>query len=116
MVNSFYSNVREDDMIGPIFNNVIGDQWPQHLEKMYTFWQTVLLSEKTYHGRPFPPHATLPIQAEHFERWLTIFRSTVTTLFAGEKANEALWRAEKMATMFNFKVSQFQNKTYKPLI
>ncbi|HEV8082029.1 MAG TPA: group III truncated hemoglobin [Chitinophagaceae bacterium] len=58
LVDTFYDKVRRDQLIGPIFNGRIQDRWPQHLEKMYTFWQTVLLGEHTYFGTPFPPHAT----------------------------------------------------------
>ena len=57
MVNAFYDQIRENEVLGPIFNGIIQDRWPQHLEKMYTFWQTILLEEHTYFGSPFPPHA-----------------------------------------------------------
>jgi len=43
LVDTFYSKVRNDDTLAPIFNERIGDRWPEHLEKMYTFWQTTLL-------------------------------------------------------------------------
>ena len=35
LVNTFYSQVQKDDFIGPIFNEKIGNRWPEHLEKMY---------------------------------------------------------------------------------
>ena len=76
LVNTFYDKVREDYLIGPIFNERIQGLWPQHLAKMYTFWQTVLLGEHTYYGTPFPPHAQLPVEKEHFDRWLTLFSLT----------------------------------------
>ena len=47
MVNRFYEVVRKDELIGPIFDNIIQDRWPMHLEKMYRFWQTILLDERT---------------------------------------------------------------------
>lgn len=47
LVNHFYDKVRKDALLSPIFTQRIGDQWPQHLEKMYKFWQTVLLKEHT---------------------------------------------------------------------
>src|ERR1700742_779923 len=109
LVNTFYSKVREDDLLAPIFNARIEDRWPHHLEKMYTFWQTTLLGEHTYSGRPFPPHATLPVAHQHFTRWVTLFTQTIDELFTGEKADEAKWRAEKIADMFETKVWHFQN-------
>ena len=109
LVNTFYSKIQVDQILGPIFNGIIQDRWPVHLEKMYRFWQTVLLGEHTYFGSPFLPHAKLPIGEEHFERWLKLFYQTIDELFAGEKANEAKWRAEKMAKMFQSKIEYYRN-------
>lgn len=109
LVNTFYGKVRADELLGPIFNERIQDRWPHHLEKMYTFWQTTLLGEHTYSGRPFPPHATLPVGHQHFERWVSLFTQTIDELFTGEKAEEAKWRAGKIAEMFELKVYHFQH-------
>ena len=72
LVNNFYQQVQVDPLIGPIFHGVIKDRWPQHLEKMHRFWQTVLLEEHTYFGSPFPPHAQLPVEQKHFDAWLAL--------------------------------------------
>jgi hemoglobin len=109
LVNTFYDKVQQDGLLGPVFNERIGDRWPFHLEKMYTFWQTTLLGEHTYSGRPFPPHATLPVGHEHFKRWVFLFTETIDELFIGDKAGEAKWRASKIAEMFEMKVWHFQN-------
>lgn len=116
LVDVFYGKVKQDDLLAPIFNERIQDRWPQHLEKMYAFWQTVLLHQQAYHGSPFPPHAQLPINRSHFERWMQLFTSTVDSLFTGEKANEAKWRASKMAEMFQSKIEFYKEKNIKPLI
>lgn len=109
LVDTFYTKVRSDALLGPVFDERIKDRWPLHLEKMYAFWQTTLLGEHTYTGRPFPPHATMPVGHAHFERWVTLFTQTVDELFTGEKAAEAKWRAQKIAQMFELKVWHFQN-------
>lgn len=111
LVDTFYGKVRDNPLIGPIFNDRIQDRWPIHLEKMYSFWQTVLLEEYTYNGRPFPPHATMPIGHEHFEQWLALFAETVDELFTGDKADEAKWRAGKMAELFESKLNYFRNNS-----
>lgn len=116
MVDTFYTAIRNDDILGIIFNQNIQDRWPTHLNKMYTFWQTVLFEENTYQGRPFPPHAHLPISKIHFDRWLQLFEGTVDSLFIGEKATEAKWRAEKMATIFLSKLDFIHNNPDKPLL
>ena len=100
MVNSFYGLVREDDILGPIFNNVIKNNWPEHLEKMYRFWQMLLLKGSEYKGNPFSHHINLPIKAAHFNRWLLLFHQTLDQNFSGDKADEAKWRANKIAETF----------------
>lgn len=104
LVDSFYAKVREDDLLSCIFDGVIQDRWPEHLEIMYRFWQTLLLDAHTYSGSPFAPHARLPLQAVHFERWLLLFEQTVDEQFTGERAQEAKWRAQKMAAMFAHRI------------
>lgn len=116
MVDTFYGRVQEDDRIGPIFNSKLDGRWPVHLEKMYTFWQTILLDEYTYQGRPFPPHAQLPIEAEHFERWLQLFDKTVNDLFEGAVAEEAKSRGRKMAALFQVKLDHIRQSPFKPLL
>ena len=116
LVDTFYDKVRDDQLIGPIFNERIQNRWPEHLAKMYTFWQTVLLGEHTYYGSPFPPHAQLAVEKEHFERWLYLFSETLQELFSGEIANEAMWRANKMAVMFQYKIEHYKNNPTTSLI
>lgn len=109
LVNTFYDKIREDEILKDIFNNKIQDRWPQHLEKMYTFWQTILLEEHTYYGSPFVPHAELPVDVEHFERWLQLFFKTVDDLFEGEKAERAKWQGQRMAEIFHSKIQFYKN-------
>lgn len=116
LVNSFYDKVREDGLIGDIFNSRIGDRWPEHLEKMYRFWQTVLLNERTYLGNPFMPHSRLPVSEAHFERWKSLFNATVDEFFTGTVAEDAKWRAEKMAEMFMIKINHFRNNSSTPIM
>lgn len=116
LVDTFYDRIRQDDMLGIIFNQNIQDRWPEHLNKMYRFWQTILLSESTYDGRPFPPHAHLPIKQVHFDHWLALFSATIDCLFQGEKTEEAKWRAKKMSVMFMGKLDYIRNNPDKPLL
>lgn len=116
LVDSFYGRVQKDTLIGPIFNSKLEGHWPEHLEKMYTFWQTILLEEYTYRGRPFPPHAQLPIEEHHFERWLQLFDKTVNDLFEGPIAEEAKSRGRKMAALFQVKLDHIRQSPFKPLL
>ncbi len=110
LVDTFYDKVRRDELLGPIFDEKIGDRWPQHLQKMYSFWQTILLGEHTYFGTPFPPHANLPVTGEHFQQWMKLFKETLDENFKGENAEEAKFRAAKMAQMFESKIAYYRNR------
>lgn len=116
LVNTFYDRVRQDPLLGPIFDEKIQDRWEQHLAKMYTFWQTILLDEYTYQGRPFPPHAQLPLEEKHFNRWLVIFGETVDDLFQGPIATEAKSRGQKMAALFQIKLEHIKQSPFPPLL
>lgn len=116
LVNSFYAAVRNNTLLGPIFNERIGDRWTAHLEKMYRFWQTVLLEDHTYFGSPFPPHAQLPVNQVHFDTWLQLWHGTIDLYFKGKKADEAKWRGDKMAAMFSYKISYYRDSNATPLI
>ncbi|MEN0054008.1 MAG: group III truncated hemoglobin [Mucilaginibacter sp.] len=109
LVDAFYTKVADDALLSPIFGERLGNHWEPHLQKMYAFWQTVLLEEYTYNGAPFPPHAKLPVDNSHFETWLGLFAETIDNLFTGPKADEAKWRAGKMAQMFQLKIAHFKN-------
>src|SRR5690606_18955819 len=106
---TFYASVRKDDLLGPIFQAIIQDNWPTHLDKMYRFWETVLLNKHTYMGHPFPPHLTLKISAQHFERWLSLFHKALEQ-FEGPKTEEANGRAKKMAAMFVHKIAWYNGQ------
>lgn len=116
MVDRFYSKIREDDLLKDIFNRIIQNRWDEHLEKMYRFWQTVLLDEHTYMGSPFVPHARLPVAEEHFERWLLLFNETVDEQFDGPNAKRAKWQGQRMAEMFLSKINYYKNNSSIPIL
>lgn len=116
LVDSFYGKIRRDSLLKDIFNDKIQDRWPEHLEKMYRFWQTVLLEEHTYHGSPFVPHARLAVDEHHFKQWIKLFNETVDQLFAGENATKAKWQGERMAEMFQLKIAYYRNNSIRPVL
>ncbi|MDB5012672.1 MAG: group hemoglobin [Daejeonella sp.] len=115
LVDIFYLRVRGHILLAPIFEEKINEKWPEHLDKMYRFWQTVLLSEHTYYGSPFPPHAHLPVDSNHFNAWKELFNATIEELFKGPKAEEAKLRAFAMAEMFLSKINYSKNNSFKSI-
>lgn len=114
LVDQFYSRVNADPLLSSIFNDLAKVDWAHHLPKMYSFWSSVLLDENSYKGRPFPPHAVLPISKIHFERWLTLFRETLTENFEGPTSDLALERANNLAAIFNSKLKYLHESRASP--
>ncbi|MDX5320455.1 MAG: group III truncated hemoglobin [Bacteroidota bacterium] len=113
-VNTFYGRVQQDELIGPIFNKKLEGRWPEHLDKMYRFWETILTEKVTYQGRPFPPHLAMDLHTEHFERWLGIFLETISD-YEGPEAEEAWRRANMMASTFLYKIEHFRDPKAFPI-
>jgi len=111
LVNSFYSKVQNDDVIGPIFNDIAKVDWEHHLPKMYEFFETIILGQKGFKGNPMETHFTLnqqfPLQPQHFERWKSLFFATVDEHFEGDTANAAKQKATSIADLMLFKISSF---------
>ena len=108
LINTFYDKVKKDETIGPIFNQIIGDNWSHHLPVMYNFWNLVLFSAAGYTGNPVKKHVEMDkkiaLQKEHFDRWLQLWDETVDSLFTGEIADLAKNKASIMAHLINMKV------------
>lgn len=107
VVHGFYAEIRNDDLLGPIFNGAINPEaWPRHLAKMCDFWSATLLRTGHYDGRPLPPHLAIPDLGEvHFRRWLTLFRTTVGRLCPPEVAALFMDRALRIAHSFRLAVA-----------
>lgn len=104
LVDEFYNKVNQDELLSPIFNEIAQVNWEMHLPKMYNFWAKLLLGENAYQGSPFDKHLPLPIEGEHFDRWLGLFMKTLDEHFAGRKAEEARLKAQSIADIFRFKM------------
>jgi len=96
LVHKFYDRVRSDEMLGPIFESRIKD-WGPHLERMCAFWSSVVLMTGQYHGQPMRAHLPLPIDADHFDRWLDLFADTARQLCDREAAELFIDRATRIA-------------------
>lgn len=96
LVERFYDMVRADPLIGPVFASKIED-WAPHLAQMKLFWGSVALSTGAYNGRPMPKHMRLPVDAEHFDRWLELFEATARELLSPAGAEHVIARARNIA-------------------
>src|SRR5436190_15235516 len=56
LVHTFYEKVNRDEILSPIFNDVVKVNWEEHLPLLCRFWSTLLFRTMTFEGRPFPKH------------------------------------------------------------
>lgn len=105
LVHTFYAKIREDDLLGPIFNGQIpAEKWPEHLSKLTDFWETNLFGIAKFKGNPTGKHKGLDkslgytIEQVHFGKWLQLWFETINELYEGELATKAKDAARKMST------------------
>jgi hemoglobin len=105
LVNEFYTKIRKDELLSPIFNSHISEEkWPVHLSKLTDFWETNLFGIAKFKGSPSAKHIKVDanlgytIEQTHFGKWLQLWFETVNELYEGELAIKAKESARKMAT------------------
>lgn len=93
LVRRFYQDVAQDDLLGPMFNDVAQVDWSDHLPKLTAFWCRVLLGIPGFSGNAFSAHIEVDEKSrfslDHFERWLDLFHEHVDFGWTGPLAEEA---------------------------
>jgi hemoglobin len=116
LIDDFYKKVIQDETIKHFFTEVVQLDWSVHIPIMYDFWETVLLKKMKYSGNPMTAHIHLhqksALKKEHFDAWLLLWKATIRAHFEGEKADEAIDRAEKMAALITYKIEQSKRNTF----
>lgn len=103
LVNAFYTKIRANDELGPIFNNAIKD-WESHLIHLTDFWESQLFRKNVFSGNPLKKHVEVDennnntITNDLFGLWLQFWLETLDELFDGELANLAKDRARNIAS------------------
>ncbi len=110
LVDTFYTKVKGDPVIGFFFTEVIQLKWDVHIPIMYDFWDTILFGNMGYKGNPVLKHVELhqkePLDQKHFDRWLALFTETLDELFEGKIAELAKSKASTMAQLMMYKIGQ----------
>ena len=99
MVEEFYARIRNDEVLGPVFENQIKDNWDKHLLTMKRFWASVALNAGMYSGKPMAAHSNVTgIEADQFPRWLALFETTLKDIApTPEAADYFIVRAKRIA-------------------
>ena len=113
LVDGFYGRVQQDDLLGPIFNDIAAVEWSAHLPKMYAFWESLLFGVSSFKGDPLGVHLALSKRAamsrREFDRWVVLFDTTVDELFSGERADGAKLRAARIAATMQQHIAEHSN-------
>lgn len=98
LVENFYWKVRQDPVLGPVFDRAI-DDWPGHLERMSAFWSSVMLTSGRYKGNPMAAHLKQrdSIRKPMFDRWLELWLETASETLDEPGAARVVAKAERIA-------------------
>lgn len=112
-VRRFYEKGVVDSLLGPIFASAIPELDP-HLHVVANFWSHALLGTTRYQGTPFGVHVNLPVEPEHFQRWLSLFSEAANEKMPPELAAAAIARAEHMTQCFQSGLFPFKDADGRP--
>ena len=98
LVPAFYTRVRADAELGPIFNDAV-DDWPGHFERLTDFWTSIMLGSGRYKRNPVAAHLehASHITPELFDRWLAIWKATTEELMTPDDAATLQDKAGRIA-------------------
>lgn len=107
LVLKFYAKVIKDDLIGPIFIDMLGEdlkseKWQAHIQLLTDFWASIGLGDGSYMRSPFAPHVQFRdrLSIQVFDQWMKLFFETLNTIYESKLAQLFLARAKNFADNF----------------
>ncbi|HXT12013.1 MAG TPA: group III truncated hemoglobin [Candidatus Angelobacter sp.] len=95
LLRHFYSDIRQHQLVGPIFNRQIHD-WPAHLETIQSFWARLTGGPSDYAGRMPFKHMPLGLDATHFQAWLQLWEFNCRAHLEANAAREMISLAHEI--------------------
>lgn len=98
LIPRFYERVRDDALIGPVFDAAIAD-WDVHLGKLVAFWSSVMLTSGRYKGNPVAAHLKqlAAITPPMFDRWLELWAEVTSEILSPAAATMLQEKAVRIA-------------------
>jgi hemoglobin len=112
-VRAFYKRGLADPLLGPVLAGAIHDL-ETHVTTVANFWSKSLLHTERYEGHPFAVHTHLPVEPEHFARWLELFKQAAVENLPETQAEQALAKAAHMAQCFQAGMFPFKGADGRP--
>lgn len=102
LVVHFYREIVFDDLLDPVFSEVAEVDWTVHIPNLIDYWCRVLLGQPGYAGAVIAAHRDVhdieAFRLEHFDRWYSLWVSSVDAGWAGPVAERAKRHAARVAT------------------
>lgn len=95
LLHHFYSDIRQHNIVGPIFNQQIHD-WPEHLEKIRSFWTRMTGGPSAYSGQMPAKHLALGLNTNHFQVWLQLWEFNCRSYLPESEAREMIQLAHEI--------------------
>jgi hemoglobin len=95
LLRPFYVDVRQHNLLGPIFNSRI-DDWPAHLATIAEFWDRHTGGPSSYGGGFASAHLPLGIHSEHLAAWLGLWELNCRRHLAAPEADEMIELAHEL--------------------
>ena len=108
LLRHFYADVRQHQLIGPIFNQEIQD-WPAHLVKIGQFWARILGGPSNYSGQMPMKHFPLGLEPHHFAAWLALWDANCHCYLKLQEAGEMSQLAHDIGNRLKHLVAQEKN-------
>ncbi len=87
LVDTFYGRVLSHPQLGPVFDARLAGRWPQHMEKMKSFWSSVAFRSGAYGGKPVQAHMGVAnMTPDLFPQWLDLFAATLDDIAPSAEA------------------------------
>lgn len=106
LVERFYSRVRADPLLAPVFAAV--EDWDDHQGRLSDFWSSVMFATGRYKGDPVARHLrhAESMTHERFHRWLALWRLSAEEMLPPDAARAVQVRAERIAESLQLAVTR----------
>ena len=109
LVDTFYGRVSAHPELGPVFDAKLAGRWPEHMERMKSFWSAVAFRNGAYGGKPVQAHLGVAnMTPDLFPQWLALFAATLDDIAPTEAAKswfmataERIARSLTLALFYN---------------
>lgn len=103
----FYMDIRQHDILGPIFNSKIHD-WDKHLEKITEFWALQTGGPTHYRGGFAAAHLRIGAEEEHFKHWLELWEFNCKRQLSEDLTNQMIALAHEFASRLKRVINTYQ--------